>query len=39
MPGLLRHGEGRDGAYRRILSSSFWFGGLNAGLVIGAVDR
>ena len=31
-------GRGRDGTYRRILSTSFGFGGLNAGLVIGAVD-
>ncbi len=38
LPGLLRHGEGRAGTYRRILSTSFGFGGLNAGLVIGAVD-
>jgi 3-oxoacyl-[acyl-carrier-protein] synthase II len=36
LPGLLR--SGRDGIYRRILSTSFGFGGLNAGLVIGAVD-
>ena len=36
LPGLLR--EGRDGRYRRILSTSFGFGGLNAGLVIGAID-
>ncbi len=38
LPGLLRHQEGRAGTYRRILSTSFGFGGLNAGLVIGAVD-
>jgi 3-oxoacyl-[acyl-carrier-protein] synthase II len=37
LPGLLR--TGRDGTYRRILSTSFGFGGLNAGLVIGAIDR
>ncbi len=36
LPGLLR--AGRDGTYRRILSTSFGFGGLNAALVIGAVD-
>jgi 3-oxoacyl-[acyl-carrier-protein] synthase II len=35
LPGLLR--TGRDGTYRRILSTSFGFGGLNAGLVIGAI--
>jgi 3-oxoacyl-(acyl-carrier-protein) synthase len=34
---LLR--EGRDGTYRRVLSTSFGFGGLNAALVFGAVDR
>jgi 3-oxoacyl-[acyl-carrier-protein] synthase II len=32
--GLLR--EGREGDYRRILSTSFGFGGLNAALVFGA---
>jgi 3-oxoacyl-[acyl-carrier-protein] synthase II len=36
LPGLLR--AGRDGTYRRILSTSFGFGGLNAALVIGAVE-
>jgi 3-oxoacyl-[acyl-carrier-protein] synthase II len=36
LPGLLR--EGRDGTYRRVLSTSFGFGGLNAALVFGAVD-
>jgi 3-oxoacyl-[acyl-carrier-protein] synthase II len=35
LPGLLR--AGRDGTYRRILSTSFGFGGLNAALVIGAI--
>jgi 3-oxoacyl-[acyl-carrier-protein] synthase II len=35
LPGLLR--AGRDGSYRRILSTSFGFGGLNAALVIGAI--
>jgi 3-oxoacyl-[acyl-carrier-protein] synthase II len=36
LPGLLR--AGRDGTFRRLLSTSFGFGGLNAGLVIGSVD-
>jgi 3-oxoacyl-[acyl-carrier-protein] synthase II len=36
LPGLLR--EGRTGRYRRVLSTSFGFGGLNAALVLGAVD-
>jgi 3-oxoacyl-[acyl-carrier-protein] synthase II len=36
LPGLLR--EGRSGTYRRVLSTSFGFGGLNAALVFGAVD-
>jgi len=36
LPGLLR--EGRRGTYRRVLSTSFGFGGLNAALVIGAAD-
>jgi 3-oxoacyl-[acyl-carrier-protein] synthase II len=35
--GLLR--EGREGEYRRILSTSFGFGGLNAALVFGATGR
>jgi 3-oxoacyl-[acyl-carrier-protein] synthase II len=35
LPGLLR--EGREGVYRRALSTSFGFGGLNAALVFGAV--
>jgi 3-oxoacyl-[acyl-carrier-protein] synthase II len=34
LPGLLR--AGRDGSYRRVLSTSFGFGGLNAALVFGA---
>jgi 3-oxoacyl-[acyl-carrier-protein] synthase II len=34
LPGLLR--AGRDGAYGRVLSTSFGFGGLNAALVFGA---
>jgi 3-oxoacyl-[acyl-carrier-protein] synthase II len=33
LPGLLR--EGRPGSYRRVLSTSFGFGGLNAALVLG----
>jgi 3-oxoacyl-[acyl-carrier-protein] synthase II len=37
LPGLLR--EGREGVYRRILSTSFGFGGLNAALVFGATGR
>ena len=36
LPGLLQ--AGRDGVYRRVLSTSFGFGGLNASLVFGAVD-
>jgi 3-oxoacyl-[acyl-carrier-protein] synthase II len=36
LPGLLR--EGRPGTYRRVLSTSFGFGGLNAALVLGSVD-
>jgi 3-oxoacyl-[acyl-carrier-protein] synthase II len=36
LPGLLR--AGREGTYRRILSTSFGFGGLNAALVFGAVE-
>jgi 3-oxoacyl-[acyl-carrier-protein] synthase II len=36
LPGLLP--EGREGTYRRVLSTSFGFGGLNAALVLGAVD-
>jgi 3-oxoacyl-[acyl-carrier-protein] synthase II len=36
LPGLLR--AGRDGTYRRVLSTSFGFGGLNAALVLGAID-
>jgi 3-oxoacyl-[acyl-carrier-protein] synthase II len=36
LPGLLQ--TGRDGTYRRVLSTSFGFGGLNAALVLGAVD-
>ena len=36
LPGLLR--EGRDGSYRRVLSTSFGFGGLNGALVFGSID-
>ncbi len=36
LPELLR--DGREGPYRRVLSTSFGFGGLNAALVFGAVD-
>jgi 3-oxoacyl-[acyl-carrier-protein] synthase II len=36
LPGLLR--EGRDGRYRRVLSTSFGFGGLNGAIVLGAAD-
>ncbi len=36
LPGLLR--AGRPGSYRRVLSTSFGFGGLNAALVLGSVD-
>jgi 3-oxoacyl-(acyl-carrier-protein) synthase len=36
LPGLLR--EGRNGDYRRVLSTSFGFGGLNAALVFGSTD-
>ena len=36
LPVLLR--EGRSGSYRRVLSTSFGFGGLNAAVVLGSVD-
>jgi 3-oxoacyl-[acyl-carrier-protein] synthase II len=36
LPGLLH--AGRAGEYRRILSTSFGFGGLNAAVVLGAID-
>jgi 3-oxoacyl-[acyl-carrier-protein] synthase II len=36
LPGLLR--EGRPGHYDRVLSTSFGFGGLNAAIVLGAVE-
>lgn len=35
LPSLIREG-GRHGPYRRVLSTSFGFGGLNAALVLGA---
>lgn len=35
LPGLIREPAGRAGAYRRVLSTSFGFGGLNAALVLG----
>jgi 3-oxoacyl-[acyl-carrier-protein] synthase II len=35
LPGLLR--SGRSGDYRRVLSTSFGFGGLNAALVLGSI--
>jgi 3-oxoacyl-[acyl-carrier-protein] synthase II len=37
LPGLLA--DGLDGDFRRVLSTSFGFGGLNAALVFGAVER
>ena len=36
LPCLLR--DGRSGTYRRVLSTSFGFGGLNAALVFGSVE-
>jgi 3-oxoacyl-[acyl-carrier-protein] synthase II len=36
LPALLR--EGRTDSYRRVLSTSFGFGGLNAAVVLGSVD-
>jgi 3-oxoacyl-[acyl-carrier-protein] synthase II len=36
LPGLLR--DGRPGTYQRVLSTSFGFGGLNAAVVLGAVE-
>jgi 3-oxoacyl-[acyl-carrier-protein] synthase II len=36
LPGLLR--EGRESTYRRVLSTSVGFGGLNAALVFGAAE-
>jgi 3-oxoacyl-[acyl-carrier-protein] synthase II len=37
LPGLLR--QPAEGSYRRILSTSFGFGGLNAALVLGAIGE
>jgi 3-oxoacyl-[acyl-carrier-protein] synthase II len=36
LPGLIRDSHGLAGTYRRVLSTSFGFGGLNAALVLGA---
>ena len=36
LPSLIRDPAGLDGEYRRVLSTSFGFGGLNAALVLGA---
>jgi 3-oxoacyl-(acyl-carrier-protein) synthase len=36
LPGLM--GEGCAGDFRRVLSTSFGFGGLNAAIVLGAID-
>jgi 3-oxoacyl-[acyl-carrier-protein] synthase II len=36
LPGLIRDRHGLAGTYRRVLSTSFGFGGLNAALVLGA---
>ncbi|MGH2462924.1 MAG: beta-ketoacyl-[acyl-carrier-protein] synthase family protein [Candidatus Limnocylindria bacterium] len=36
LPGLIRDPTGLAGDYRRVLSTSFGFGGLNAALVLGA---
>lgn len=36
LPALLR--DGQNGHYRRVLSTSFGFGGLNAAVVLGSVD-
>jgi len=36
LPGLIRNPDGREGTYRRVLSTSFGFGGLNAALILGA---
>lgn len=36
LPGLIRDPGGLVGTYRRVLSTSFGFGGLNAALVLGA---
>ena len=36
LPGLIREPEGCAGSFRRVLSTSFGFGGLNSALVLGA---
>jgi 3-oxoacyl-[acyl-carrier-protein] synthase II len=38
LPRLIRDPAGQTGTYRRVLSTSFGFGGLNAALVLGAPD-
>ena len=38
LPGLIRDHHGRAGIYRRVLSTSFGFGGLNAALVLGSPE-
>jgi 3-oxoacyl-[acyl-carrier-protein] synthase II len=38
LPGLIRDTQGYTGTLRRALSTSFGFGGLNAALVLGAID-
>jgi 3-oxoacyl-[acyl-carrier-protein] synthase II len=38
LQGLITDRGGRSGIYRRVLSTSFGFGGLNAALVLGAPD-
>jgi 3-oxoacyl-[acyl-carrier-protein] synthase II len=36
LPGLIRNPQGCAGSYRRVLSTSFGFGGLNGALVLGS---
>jgi 3-oxoacyl-[acyl-carrier-protein] synthase II len=38
LPGLIRDAQGCAGSYRRVLSTSFGFGGLNGALVFGAPE-
>jgi 3-oxoacyl-[acyl-carrier-protein] synthase II len=38
LPGLIRDPNGCPGSYRRVLSTSFGFGGLNSALVLGAAE-
>jgi len=38
LPCLVRSEDGLPGRYRRVLSTSFGFGGLNAALVLGSVE-